>query len=229
MANRDEAWLGEPATPDDSKGVRAYSRLYESRAAAPLWGNSPSTYVQRFVPSPKRSGAVAVDLGCGDGRNALHLARLGYSVLAVDYDWRAIDLLKCRLKTFESPQAVQPIQGDVRDFLVPLDCDVIVAYGLLHCLDRPSAVRIIDQWAHSQSCGGLLVVAALTNGVPLPIDHGTHDLHLRAPEEYASLIATYWRAIAQSVAPLQEEHLPHISVHSHEILRGAYERSAARP
>ncbi len=53
-----------------------------------VWGIEPNQFVRRqcesFLPG------VALDLGCGEGRNALWLAQLGWQVLGVDYSPVAI-------------------------------------------------------------------------------------------------------------------------------------------
>ena len=48
----------------------------------------------RFVPAP--TPGFAVDLGCGDGRDAIELLRRGWSVLAVDAAPAAIERLRAR-------------------------------------------------------------------------------------------------------------------------------------
>ena len=49
----------------------------------------PSEWVRRFAPFIPAAGRV-LDLACGEGRHARLLAQLGYRVLAVDRDERAL-------------------------------------------------------------------------------------------------------------------------------------------
>lgn len=53
-----------------------------------VWGIEPNQFVRRqcesFLPG------VALDLACGEGRNALWLAQLGWQVLGIDYSSVAI-------------------------------------------------------------------------------------------------------------------------------------------
>ena len=51
----------------------------------------------------------ALDLGCGVGRNALHLARLGWQVTAVDASSVAIEALRRRAATL----AVHAVRADL--------------------------------------------------------------------------------------------------------------------
>lgn len=52
----------------------------------------PSAWVRRFAPVIAAGGAV-LDLACGQGRHACHLAGLGYDVEAVDRDSAALGTL----------------------------------------------------------------------------------------------------------------------------------------
>src|SRR3954471_21444334 len=54
-----------------------------------VWSAEPNRFVAEEV-ADLRPGR-AVDLGAGEGRNALHLARLGWDVTAVDFSQVALD------------------------------------------------------------------------------------------------------------------------------------------
>jgi SAM-dependent methyltransferase len=54
---------------------------------------NPSAWVTRFCPLIAAGGRV-LDLAAGSGRHSLHLAKLGFTVLAVDRDAGALELLK---------------------------------------------------------------------------------------------------------------------------------------
>jgi len=54
---------------------------------------NPSAWVTRFCPLITKGGRV-LDLAAGSGRHSLHLAKLGFTVLAVDRDALALELLE---------------------------------------------------------------------------------------------------------------------------------------
>ncbi|MEU0097910.1 methyltransferase domain-containing protein [Streptomyces sp. NPDC006267] len=73
-------------------GASWWDDFYADRSkAVPFFVDKPDesldAYVRRGLLAPGR----ALDLGCGPGRNALHLASLGFSVDAVDLSATAID------------------------------------------------------------------------------------------------------------------------------------------
>ena len=74
---------------------------------------SASSWVKRFAPLISKTGVV-LDLACGSGRHSQLLANLGYSVLAVDQDTTAIELLHSASitpKCLNLEQDVWPLSG----------------------------------------------------------------------------------------------------------------------
>lgn len=203
--------------------IHSYHSLYKAREGVPLWGMGPSSYVARHVPLGF-VGATALDLGCGDGRNAFHLARLGYDVLAIDYDETAIGLAHSHAKAETMCLRPNFLLEDVRDLRWIGDYRVIVAYGLFHCLGEEDLRRVIRAMADSQAAGDWLVVAALTDGLPIPPGHGTVGVTLRSGADYSSLLGQDWELVESFVSKLSEDHRPAIGVHVHEIYRGAWRR-----
>jgi tellurite methyltransferase len=86
------------------------------------------------------AGGRALDVACGDGRNALHLARLGFEVDAVDVSDVAIDALRAAAP--ERAPAVRPRVLDLEREPLPFDAyDVVLNFnylqrGLFAALER---------------------------------------------------------------------------------------------
>jgi len=60
------------------------------RAVDLVWGSEPNRFVAEALGQRKPSGR-ALDLACGEGRNAIWLAKQGWAVTAVDYSDVAIE------------------------------------------------------------------------------------------------------------------------------------------
>ena len=73
------------------------------RAADLVWGAEPNRFVRRLCE--RLPVGDALDIACGEGRNALWLARLGWRVLGVDYSEAAIE--RARALTAAEPEAVR--------------------------------------------------------------------------------------------------------------------------
>ena len=75
-------------------------------------------------------GGRALDVACGDGRNALYLARLGFEVDAVDVSDVTIDALRAAAP--ERAPAVHPRVVDLeREPLAEGEYDVVVSFNYL--------------------------------------------------------------------------------------------------
>jgi SAM-dependent methyltransferase len=73
------------------------------RSADLVWGAEPNRFVRRLCE--RLPAGDALDLACGEGRNALWLARLGWRVLGTDYSDVAIE--RARELTAGEPEAVR--------------------------------------------------------------------------------------------------------------------------
>ncbi|HEX6314229.1 MAG TPA: class I SAM-dependent methyltransferase [Gemmatimonadaceae bacterium] len=91
--------------------------------------SSPNPVLVRFAESElARVGTgVAIDLGCGAGRNAVPLAHLGWKVLGVDLSWPMLeaaarraeaDQISDRLKLALSPMDALPARDRAFDLLI---------------------------------------------------------------------------------------------------------------
>lgn len=84
----------------------------------------PSAWVERFsrlIPKTTSLGEQPVlDLACGSGRHSRFLAKLGYSVYAVDQNQAALDLVKHGLDS-EQAARIQTHQADLEGEDWPLE------------------------------------------------------------------------------------------------------------
>ncbi|MGW1867084.1 SAM-dependent methyltransferase [Streptomyces mauvecolor] len=126
----------------------------------------------------------ALDLGCGNGGDALWLARQGWHVTAVDISAVAADRLAGLARSAGLGDGVVAVQHDLHDSFPEGDFDLICAH-YLHTpfdLDRSTVLR---RAAHALRVGGRLLV----------VDHGSTapwswnqdpDAHYPSPAEVAA-------------------------------------------
>lgn len=101
-----------------------------------FYGSEPSIDLVLFVQSEKIAPGPALDLGCGDGRNSLYLAELGFDVTGIDISTVAIT--KLRTEATRRGVEITAILGDVRDHTyLPQHYHLIVANTILdHIADE---------------------------------------------------------------------------------------------
>lgn len=118
-----------------------------------VWGIQPNRWVEQELAT-ERPG-TALDVACGEGRNALWLAGLGWDVTAVDFSPVAIE----KARTLAGGR--RPVVWVVADALTyrapePVDL-VLLCYLQLPADERRTAVRTA---AASLAPGGTLLVVA---------------------------------------------------------------------
>lgn len=105
-----------------------------------------------LVPPARRPGAVLVDVGCGAGLLAPHVAGLGYRHIGVDLVSSAL--------AQAAAQGVAAVRGDAVTLPLPDGCADVVSAGELfeHVPDLP---RVVAEVCRILRPGGLLVADTL--------------------------------------------------------------------
>jgi SAM-dependent methyltransferase len=141
------------------------------RAAESVWGGEPNRWVAQEAADLEPG--VALDLACGEGRNAVWLAGRGWRVYAVDFS--RVGLAKAaelERRTLPSP-TVHWVEADATTYAAPEPVDfALLCYLQVEPGARRSAVRTA---AAALAPGGTLLVIAhdsrnLTDGTGGPRD-----------------------------------------------------------
>jgi SAM-dependent methyltransferase len=107
-------------------GYGADLPLWEDLAAAVAWGGA--------------GGADVLDLGCGTGRVAIHLARRGHHVTALDSDPALVGALAERSRGL----AIEPLVGDARELRLDRRFALIAApMQLVQLMDATERARLL--------------------------------------------------------------------------------------
>ncbi len=94
--------------------------------------------VLRNIPEPQ--GKTLLDLGCGDGRDAIAFADAGFSVTAVDYSESGIAKLK------SARPDIRAMQADIRELQFPEGSfDVVYAHLSLHYFDDATTRTVLER------------------------------------------------------------------------------------
>lgn len=141
---------------------------WDARYAATdqVWSTGPNQFVAQEVED-LRPG-TALDLGCGEGRNALWLSRRGWRVTAIDFSSVAVE----RARRLAGGLPVRWQVGDALTVALPRVDLAVLAYLQLPAEQRRTAVR---RALGALEPGGTLLVVAhdstnLTEGSGGPQD-----------------------------------------------------------
>lgn len=146
----------------DQVAKTAYSRmlLNEDHRWA-QHGKSEAAYIAKlFGQNPIH--ASVLDLGCGTGRHALELARLGFDVYAVDYLENLIDRAK-QTAAETSSMGVQFEIADCRDLNLDRQFDIVLClYDVIGTYaDESENARIAATVAKHLKPGGIALVSVM--------------------------------------------------------------------
>jgi tellurite methyltransferase len=113
-------------------------------------------------------GASVLDIGCGDGRNAIYLASKGFKVTA--YDISVARIGRLLLLAQKQHVTIDAFVGDMREYRYSHTYDLIVCMGVLHLVTREEALRVIKEMKEHTAPGGYNIVGVLTDTLPEPAD-----------------------------------------------------------
>jgi SAM-dependent methyltransferase len=200
-------------------GSGAYDRLYARDDF--LWSARPGRMVTKGASL--RPPGRALDAGCGDGKNSLFLLRHGWSVDAFDISMPALTACRRRLDR-EHGESFRIWHDDCRTAALKAQCyDMVVAYGLYHCLDDRGLEETHSQLTAALKKGGLFICATFNNRLPLPSGHATGPLQLR-PHDHVESLFPSWREIALEKGTIEEDHQPLVGPHRHSLTWAIYEK-----
>ncbi len=109
----------------------------------------------------------ALDLGAGEGSDAIRLALLGYEVHAVEVS--KIGAKKIKNFAQEAKAKLRVTAADIRDFTPDGQYDVVVCNGVLHYVkDKKSVISLMQS---ATSPGGVNVISLWSTFTPVPDCH----------------------------------------------------------
>lgn len=183
-----------------------------------FWGKCPARMVKIATELIKKQNInvpMCLDLGCGNGKNSIYLAKNGFDVTAIDASYYCIS---------EAKKSNNEVKWKVRD-MRKLKCedskyDLVVLTGSLHCLSTLSEVLdVIKTVKSSTKIGGYNVISVFNSEVQDLSGHSSnfHPI-LLSHEEYINMYSD-WKIIESSNSILNDIH-PHNNIkHKHSITR----------
>lgn len=136
-----------------------------------VWGLAPNRFVEQEVGdlAPGR----ALDLACGEGRNAIWLASRGWTVVAVDFSAVAIDKGRAGAAQLDAPHRIEWHVADATTY--ETDASVDLAVLCYFQVSPPARRAAVSRAVAALAPGGTLLVVAhdsrnLTDGTGGPQD-----------------------------------------------------------
>ncbi len=141
--------------------MQKYETLYQRERNAL---GAPSRHMQAFFKSRVPGGARVLDAGCGQGRDALYIARLGFSVVAVDT--AATGIAQIREEAEHEGLDITAVVADISSYKPEGEFDVVLFDHALACMARDQRLKALRNYMGLLKNGGLLLIAEDKSTLP---------------------------------------------------------------
>ncbi|MGW8376944.1 class I SAM-dependent methyltransferase [Streptomyces sp. ODS28] len=150
-----------------------------------MWSGRPNAALVRetseLAPGEGRTPDSALDLGCGEGADALWLARRGWRVTAVDISRVALERAEGHARDEGLAERVDWQRHDLGESFPEGEFGLVSAC-FLHSPGEMPRERILRAAASAVAPGGVLLIVG--HAGPAPWEENPHpDVHLPTPDE----------------------------------------------
>ena len=118
-----------------------YRTQYENfyRSDEYYWGTEPADFLNRLIAlKPPRPGMKILDIGCGEGKDAVYMAKRGYTVTA--FDLTESGIAKTKRLADKNHVRIKAYVDDINTFETDERFDIIYSSGTLQYLQK-EAIR----------------------------------------------------------------------------------------
>ena len=129
---------------------------FDERYARPgyYWGKLPSQMCYRVLQIlPPERPLRLLDIGCGEGRNAVFFARNGYHVTALDTSGKGID--KTKRLAADAGVSIEAVVADINEFRLTDSFDVLFSTGVLQYVPPERRQELFANYREYTNPGGL--------------------------------------------------------------------------
>lgn len=143
-------------TVDALLGYSNVSADYDSRYNTDgyYWGLMPNRIcydIMKILPPIKPYRVL--DIGCGEGKDAVFFAKCGYAVTAFDLSEQGIE--KAKKLAEHNKVEVRLFKADVFDYSFDMEYDIIFSSGLLHFLPQTKRKELCESMKKYTANGGI--------------------------------------------------------------------------
>ena len=161
-----------------------WEQLYADMEVS-TFSKGPTMDVNEFYNVFPKNAQV-LDVGCGEGRNSIFMAKLGNKVDAFDISENGIE--KAKKISKQMGVQVNYFCCDLEKFLFEKEYDVILSHGVLHLPYKDIRDKFITKMQGNTKIGGYNVIGIFTNRLPAtpdnaPYTHSFFDVG-ELPEKY---------------------------------------------
>ncbi len=138
-----------------------WEQLYQQNEI--VWGEKPDLVLADMLPSFPRGKAL--DLGMGEGRNALFLARQGYAVKGIDVSTSAVQHALDRAKALNIPFEAE-VLNMLEVVIEPNSLALVVSTMALQFMKGSESRKVLEKVQRGLQPGGMVYLTAFSTEEP---------------------------------------------------------------
>ncbi len=174
------------------------------------FSNKPNPTITEFGHCIGKPSKI-LDVGCGEGQNAIYLAHQGHYVDAFDLSEVVIAKLiyMCELSNVQ----VNAFVADLTTYQFEQCYDMITCFGTLHFVAKKEWKRFINNAKQYTNIGGIHIIQIFIDTVPASEDIAPFAIGLAKDGELKTLYAD-WEILQFKSYVFEDEH-PNVPKHLH--------------
>lgn len=136
--------------------------IYDQRYSGSdfYWGKEHSLICDKALEFYRPSSEVRprlIDLGCGEGRNAIYFAKCGFDVVGMDASMPGLE--KTKRLAVEAGTQVEIVHADIISYAIQGQVDVVFSTGALHYIPKEVREERFQQYKEATSPDGINVMS----------------------------------------------------------------------
>ncbi|MCK4752618.1 MAG: methyltransferase domain-containing protein [Planctomycetes bacterium] len=163
-----------------------YDRRYNQQKY--YWGVRPSPIcfeVLKILPPEKP--LKLLDIGCGEGRNAIFFARNGYDVTVFDTSEKGLE--KTKMLADKTSVKIKVFNANIKEFRLSEKFDILFSTGVLHYIPKELRSEVFENYKNFTNPGGLNVFSVF---VHKPFIEKAPDAEATAHKWLSGELLTYY-------------------------------------
>lgn len=191
------------------RGLTQKEHAEKYAAGGYFWGVMPNKYVARIGDYLSPPGSI-LDLGAGEGRNSIFLAKQGFSITAIDIN--ETGLSKIQRASDNDNLDIRSELADISTYATVGEYDAIIANAALHFIEAGDISRIINNIQGHTKKGGVNLFTLFSTDDPGVLE--TPDYYFFSEEE----LRRYYKDWEIELLEHYQKHETHGAPHDHDFL-----------
>jgi len=195
-----------------SDNTRFWEKGYSDPNVWTMGGPSVEVYeIEQLLPE----NSSVLDIGCGEGRNAIFMAFRGHKVTALELSSSAVKKLRMVAEKFSLD--IQVIEGRIEDFVPDpgQQYDLVLAHSSLHFVDKEIWVPLVAELRKLTNRGGFHNFTSIIGTAKYPVPHECRHANSFSRGDLDNMYSS-WQAVRSDFYAKWDTH-PGIPMHVHVV------------